>query len=171
MGIIDAALDLKGVYRRGWIEKAGISEPESVADHSYATGVIAMVLADADGLDAGRAIRMALLHDIAEAITGDITPGSMTREEKARLEHQAMETLLGGLSGKVRERCREAWQEDLEQSTPEAVLVHDADRLEMALQARRYAGDMQDGVLEEFLASSRRGITGSRAAGILREIS
>ena len=56
---------LKGLTRRGWLE-AGIKNPESVAEHSYRTAVLAMILADLQGLDAEKAIRMALLHDMAE---------------------------------------------------------------------------------------------------------
>lgn len=166
----EAALDLKNVMRQGWIDKAGIARPESVADHSYATSMITMVLADMDGrLDAGRAIRMALLHDLAECVTGDITPGQMSPYEKEKLEREAMDTILGGLPESLRRTYGEIWQEYLERKTPESVLVHDADHLEMALQARRYADRMPAEVLETFLESGRRGVSGGRTAGIIQE--
>lgn len=167
---VEAALDLKNVMRQGWIEKAGIARPESVADHSYATSIITMVLADMDdSLDAGRAIKMALLHDLAECSTGDITPGQMPPDEKERLEREAMDSILGRLPEPLRLTYGGIWQEYLERKTPESVLVHDADHLEMVLQARRYAGRMPAEVLETFLESGRKGISGSRAAGIIQE--
>lgn len=166
----EAALDLKNVMRQGWIDKAGIAKPESVADHSYAASMITMVLADMDGrLDAGRAIKMALLHDLAECVTGDITPGQMSPDEKERLEREAMDSILGRLPESLRRMYGEIWQEYLERKTPESVLVHDADHLEMALQARRYADRMPAGVLEAFLESGRRGVSRGRAADIIRE--
>ena len=167
---LEAALDLKNVMRQGWIEKAGIARPESVADHSYATSIITMALADADGsLDAGRAIRMALLHDLAECITGDITPGQMSPEEKSALERKAMDSILDRLPEPLRLTYDSIWQEYLERKTPESILVHDADHLEMALQASRYADRMPAEVLEEFLESGRKGVSGGRAAGIVQE--
>ncbi len=166
----EAALDLKNVMRQGWIEKAGIARPESVADHSYATSIITMALADADGrLDAGRAIRMALLHDLAECITGDITPGRMSRDEKDALERKAMDSILDRLPEPLRGTYDDIWQEYLERKTPESILVHDADHLEMVLQAGRYADRMSAGTLDAFLESGRRGVSGGRAAGIVRE--
>ena len=73
------AAGLKKIPRQGWIDKAGISEsvdPESVADHSnqYSVAVMAMLFGDNAKMDTCKMIRMALLHDIAESITGDLTP-------------------------------------------------------------------------------------------------
>ena len=44
-------LELKNVPRQGWKEKLEIDNPESVADHSYSTSVMSMILSDLDGLD------------------------------------------------------------------------------------------------------------------------
>ena len=68
------AAGLKKIPRQGWIDKAGISNPESVADHSYSMTVMAMMFGDNAGMDTCKMIRMALLHDIVESITGDLTP-------------------------------------------------------------------------------------------------
>jgi putative hydrolases of HD superfamily len=43
------------------------------ADHMYRMGVMSLLATDS-GVDTSRCIRMALVHDIAEAIVGDITP-------------------------------------------------------------------------------------------------
>ena len=66
IGFLRAVGRLKGLPRTGWLE-AGVKRPESVAEHSYKTAVFAMVLADLQGLDAERAMRMALIYDLAEA--------------------------------------------------------------------------------------------------------
>ena len=60
-------LELKNIPRQGWKEKLGINNPESVADHSYSTSVISMILSDLEGLNSEKIIRMALLHDLAES--------------------------------------------------------------------------------------------------------
>ncbi|MGE4650712.1 MAG: HD domain-containing protein, partial [Myxococcota bacterium] len=67
-------LELKNVPRQGWKEKLEIINPESVAEHSYSTATISMVLSDLKGLNTEKIIKMALLHDLAESIIGDIIP-------------------------------------------------------------------------------------------------
>jgi putative hydrolase of HD superfamily len=63
---------LKELKRTGWVE-SGILEPESVADHSYRTTLLAMILSDQKGLDTLKTVKMALLHDLVESVTGDLT--------------------------------------------------------------------------------------------------
>ena len=63
----------KRILRSGFVREKVIS-PESVAEHSFRTGVIAMVLSDKVGsnLNKDKLIKMALIHDIGEIITGDV---------------------------------------------------------------------------------------------------
>src|SRR3990170_2892125 len=72
---------LKATARSGWVE-AGIQKPESVADHTFRTSIICMIYSDLEGLDELRVLRMALIHDLPEAITGDLTPLKKTRGSK-----------------------------------------------------------------------------------------
>jgi len=62
---------LKKVKRSGWISWVGIERPESVADHSFRSAILAMCIADLKGLNTEKLMRMLLLHDIHEAIIGD----------------------------------------------------------------------------------------------------
>lgn len=83
--------------RTGWVRR-GIREPESIADHSFRVALFALVAssssaasAAAKTFDASRAVKVALVHDLAEAIVGDIAPGDgVPKKEKARLEQEAM---------------------------------------------------------------------------------
>ncbi|HEY0375493.1 MAG TPA: HD family hydrolase [Pyrinomonadaceae bacterium] len=68
---------LKGLERTGWMLRGIAQGAESVADHSYGVVVAAMLLADevaARGVrvDAERVLRMAVVHDWAEARVGDM---------------------------------------------------------------------------------------------------
>jgi len=81
-------LELKNIPRQGWKEKLGINNPESVADHSYSTTVMSMILSDLEGLNSEKIIKMALLHDLAESIIGDIIPDNIAKNEKVkRIDH------------------------------------------------------------------------------------
>ena len=53
----------------------GVKSPESIADHMYRMSLMGMIATFGDGtLDTNRCIKLALIHDLAEAKVGDITP-------------------------------------------------------------------------------------------------
>jgi putative hydrolase of HD superfamily len=152
-GLIDfiaAAGKLKKVSRMGWVE-CGVPDSESVADHSFRVALIALVLADLKGLDALKAVRMALLHDLAEAETGDLTPTQKYTDPEGfkHAENVAIERLLEKLPGNIRGAYRAAWQEFSGTLTDEARLVRDADKLEMVIQASEY--QKEDGDKSRFM--------------------
>lgn len=136
---LKAAGKLKRLPRTGWLE-AGIEKPESVAEHSYRTTLLAMVLADLQGQDAEKAMRMALLHDLAEAETGDLTPEQKRQKELAcmRDEDEAMTRILSTLPKPLTKRYRSLWEEYREVASPEAETAVQADKVEMLLQALEY---------------------------------
>lgn len=95
-------------------------------------------------LDISRCVQMALVHDLAEAYVGDITPyEGITAEQKRDLEEKALKTfldeMLGGPSNaQARERFKGLWEEYEARETAESRLVKDLDRLELVLQGVEY---------------------------------
>ncbi len=135
-------LGLKKVARRGWTRHA-IPEAavESVADHSYGTALLAWLLCPC-GLDLTRVMEMALVHDLAEIVTGDLTPSDGVPEQvKQRDEARALADLLAG--ARPGARGLGLLDEYQAQTTPEARFVKAMDRLDMALQSRIYERDFQ----------------------------
>lgn len=157
------ACTLKRLPRAGWLMR-GAPHVESVADHSYATTLVALALVEvlnASGvlpapLDLEKVLTIAALHDLAEARLTDL-PASAQRLIPAAVKRQAEVTALGemlaGLPGA--ERLVAAWHEFEDASTPEGRLVRDADKIEMMVQCLRYE---QTGVrsLAEFWAAMDR---------------
>ena len=143
-------LMLKTIHRKGWKENLQINNPESVADHSYSVSVMSMILADLKGLNTEKIIKMALLHDLAESIIGDITPGSMKNDDKITKENQAMKKILLNLPSKIRKSYLEIWDDYQNNSSQESNLLHDIDKLEMAFQAKFY---QEKGIPKEKLAT------------------
>ena len=90
-------LELKNIPRQGWKNKLDIMDVESVADHIYSATIMSMVLSDLQGLDTEKVIKMALLHDLAESVIGDITPDDMKSENKINIENNAMKQILENL--------------------------------------------------------------------------
>ena len=87
--------NLKKIPRKGWTTKLGISSPESVADHTFSMSTIAMVLADLQKLNTEKVLKMSLLHDIAESITGDLTPDDISKDEKLEFLRKSVTWIEG----------------------------------------------------------------------------
>ncbi|XP_060171667.1 uncharacterized protein LOC132602889 [Lycium barbarum] len=145
---------LKTTKRAGWVRR-GVNDPESIADHMYRMGVMALIGADLPGVDRDKCVKMAIVHDIAEAIVGDITPADgISKDEKSRRERAALEDmckLLGG--GSRAKEISDLWMEYEENSSLEAKVVKDFDKVEMILQALEYENE-QGKDLEEFFQST-----------------
>ena len=60
-----SVLELKNTPRKGWSDTLSISQPESVADHSFATTIMSMVLAHEKNVNVEKLMKMSLLHDLA----------------------------------------------------------------------------------------------------------
>ncbi|HSD05082.1 MAG TPA: HD domain-containing protein [Nitrosopumilaceae archaeon] len=164
--------ELKKTPRKGWKDKAGIESPESVADHSFNMAIMAMVLSDLDGMGTEKILKMALLHDVAESITGDLTPDEISKEDKTKLEKQTMQEILTNLPSSLSEKYVAIWDEYVNGYSKEAVLVHDIDRLEMALQARKYLAEGKPlDKLDVFFSSARKDIKSEKILKLLDEIS
>jgi putative hydrolase of HD superfamily len=139
MSFIKTVGKLKKLPRTGWLQTE-IEDPESVAEHSFRTTVIAMILADLRGQDTQKTMRMALLHDLAEVETGDLTPEQKGSGELsyALLEDEVMTKIILTLPKSLVERYLELWKEYHEMASPEAETVNHADKIEMLLQAIEY---------------------------------
>lgn len=130
------ALALKDVARAGWV-RVGVAHPESVAAHSWGVAWLVLVLCP-PGLDRGRALAIAVVHDLAEATVGDLTPADgVSPEAKHLLERQALEALSGALPDPS--DVVALWEEYEHGTTAEGRFVKACDKLDMALQAARYA--------------------------------
>ena len=155
----ELANKLKWIERRGWVTKVKVGEPESVADHSYLTALMCMVIAEQKGLNSKKVMKMALLHDLAESITGDYMPDDLSKNIKISKEAEAMKNILNKLPTKMHSSYSKLWKEYRSMSSREAILVHEIDKLEMALQANDYRKKGYDfELLEQFFLSAKKGI-------------
>lgn len=171
--IIDLAYRLKSITRKGWIKKVSIDvlDAESVADHSYLTALITMLLSDLEGLDTYKAIKIALLHDLAESIIGDYTPEEIDEDVKHKIEDKAMKVILDSLPDDLRISYTTLWREYLNNNSKEAVLVHEVDKLEMSIQAYKYEKMGYNKVLlREFHDSALRYIRDEYIKGLIKDL-
>jgi putative hydrolase of HD superfamily len=133
-------LELTGVLKRtpraGWVD-VGVYQPESVADHTFRTAFLCMLYADIEALDPLKLLRMALIHDLPEAVIGDLMPSQKTAETKEN-EETAINDMLGLLPKKQKENYLAVWNEYQEGKTREAKAVRQLEKIEMAIQAKEY---------------------------------
>ncbi|NJE29665.1 HD family hydrolase [Thermococcus sp. 18S1] len=143
MSLIDLFIEagnLKKLPRTGWLLR-GVSNPESIADHSYRVALITLFLADelkARGveIDVERALKIAVLHDLAEARVTDIPLTAQYYLDKGKAEKKAaMELFIKAPNPKEYFRL---WREYEEGLSLEGRLVKFADKLEMLVQALEY---------------------------------
>lgn len=125
---------LKRLKRAGWVRHS-IPDPESVADHSFRTALLAYVLVNELGVNTDKLIKMALLHDLAEALVGDITPHEAAWTHKHETEKKAMHQLTASLKNS---EIMDLWLEIEKGVTLEAKALHELDKLEMVLQTLEY---------------------------------
>src|ERR1043165_3355256 len=134
---------LKGLERTGWMLRGIAAGAESVAAHSYGVVVAAMLLGD-EVIERGvevnmeRVLRVALLHDWAEARVGDM-PRTATlyfgAEARKRAERAAFTDLVGDLdAGGLADKYNALHEDYEERASLEARLVKAADVIDLLVQ-------------------------------------
>nr|CAH8868186.1 unnamed protein product [Trichobilharzia regenti] len=121
---------LKRTVRTGWT-RYNINAPESVSDHMYRMALMASVIPrkERENLNTDRLIKMAIVHDLAECIVGDITPYcGVSKGEKLSRETDAMKHLCSLISEENGTEILNLWKEYSEQKTPEAIICKDFDK-------------------------------------------
>ena len=142
---------LKKIERTGWVTRANVQNPESVAEHTFRTAVLGLIIADIKKLDAEKVVRMCLIHDLPEAIIGDWDPIAKKKlgmDKWKEREKEAVEKIIGMLPESARKKYRDTWDEFEGMKTKEAKIVKQLDRLEMIIQALEY---LEEGYKEEVL--------------------
>jgi putative hydrolase of HD superfamily len=163
---------LKSIRRSGWISQAGIDEPESVADHSFRTTVLAMCICDLSGANAEKIIRMILLHDIHEAHTGDFdqeTKKQLGTHQVRSQQRSAIKNILSLLPPKIEGQYQALWSEFEAQETFDAILANDIDKIEMVIQALEYEKEGYDSAkLDVFWKSTESDLKTSLVQDLFR---
>lgn len=142
---------LAALPRTGWLLR-GVTDPESVAEHSLGVAVVASLLVDdlrerGVAVDGEKVLRMALVHDAAEVFTGDIPMPAKTPELKAALV-RAEDGLLASVLTPAQLAL---WREAEAGATLEARVIKAADKLQMTIKALTYVQQGR-GRLDEFFA-------------------
>lgn len=148
---LDDLIRLKRIPRSGWITYSiSKNDIETVSSHSYSVAMLALVITEIlrsgnEEVNVEDTARMALLHDLSESLTFDISKaylrylGRAGSEVKAKIERQAVSHLMSGLQN---ERVARVFRTSIEEywagESLVARIVHSADALDLLLQILEY---------------------------------
>ncbi|MBO5005698.1 MAG: HD domain-containing protein [Clostridia bacterium] len=136
---------LKNLYRQGWITKLlGMDycdKTESVADHSWSVAMLAITIIEKYNMNYNteKCIKLALVHELGEIYAGDYTPNTITKEEKHKLENEAVEKIFSDVEFK--NDFKQLWNEYENELSEEAKFIKQLDKLECIMQSVCYGLD------------------------------
>lgn len=124
---------LKSVLRSAYTTTG---QQESTAEHSWRLCLMAMVFeSEFEGLDFGKVLKLCVLHDLGEALHGDVPAVQQDQNpHKSALERADLQTLMQTLPTSVANVFMSLWEEYEGASSPEARIVKGLDKLETILQ-------------------------------------
>jgi putative hydrolase of HD superfamily len=151
---------LKNIKRKG-ITFYGVKQPDSATDHSFRMALMTWLFSRGKRINAGKAFKMALIHDICKVYTGDITPydGLLPQNKKERdkfvikwrrlplkekekryaqkfkKEYNALKRLISKLPKKLRKEIINIWLDYHQNRSSEARFVSQLDVVENLLEA------------------------------------
>ena len=133
--LLDLVLEtqmLDRIPRSGYVLR-GVADPESVTEHSWHVLFLVWMLgARIDGIDVGRAIEIALIHDLAELRIGDL-PRTSAHYFPAGAKQTAEAAAMADVLAPLPARALALYEEYQQGTSPEARLVKACDKLQLML--------------------------------------
>jgi len=174
MKILEFAKDigkLKRTKRIGWVNY-NVPSSESVAEHSFRVAMLAMVLAPSFKVNQNKAVKMALVHDVGEAVVGDIVKQFGKKKHPdikniKKREEDAFIKIFSTIDGK---EYIKLYKEYETMRTKEARFVKQIDRLEFMIQAQEYEKEHRVTFPVEFYEWSSIIMKDKRLKKLLEEI-
>ena len=133
LAFLEEAERLKNVVRSAHTTSG---KQESTAEHSWRLCLMAMAFEDElRGLDMLKVLKMCVIHDLGEAIHGDIPAiNAGMHPEKAEQEKEDLLLLMKSLDEPLKTSILELWEDYENAASPEAMAVKALDKLETILQ-------------------------------------
>ena len=131
ISFMDKIEKLKCNTRHSW---TSTDRRESVAEHSWRLCMMAFLLEeDLKGLDTQKLLTMCLIHDLGEAVTGDI-PSFLKTEKDSKVEEDAVVNLCKTLPQPQQKKFLDLFEEMNEMKTMEAKVYKGLDKMEAVIQ-------------------------------------
>lgn len=172
--LLDAG-KLKSLKRSGWVRE-GMPNPETVAEHSWRVALLAMLLGDELGVDKEKLIKMALIHDLEEAVTLDPVVQRGAKQignHKRDTEEQIVKKMVSKVSGA--EEFFNLWREQAAETSPgttrESGIIYELGKVATAWQALEYElGGADPRKLDEFWKNAHAHVKEPKLQELLKEL-
>ena len=130
---------LKNVIRTGWIDwKVKRERVESIAEHIFGVQMLALAMKSEYeyDIDIMKVMYMLAIHELGETIIGDLTQFQISKEEKEKIEHEAVHKILSSLIDG--DKIEELFLEFDAHETKEAIFAYQCVKLECDIQCKLY---------------------------------
>ena len=130
---------LKNVIRTGWKDwKVQRDRIESVAEHIFGVQMLAIAMKSEFeyDIDIIKVIYMLAIHELGETVIGDLTQFQIDKDEKEKIEHEAVHKILASLIDG--EKIEALFLEFDAHESPEAKFAYQCDKLECDIQCKLY---------------------------------
>ncbi|MFP4403292.1 MAG: HD domain-containing protein [Nanoarchaeota archaeon] len=161
-------LSLKNLKRTGW-NFLGITNKDSVSEHSFNTIMIGYILAKKENANENKVIKMCMIHDIAESRINDLNKVNQRYINHKEIEEKAFLEQINKLDKNIKEEFSNLYYELKNQKTKEAIIVKDADYLECAIQAKEFYNKGNKDAIE-WLENAETKLKTKIAKKIIKEI-
>jgi putative hydrolase of HD superfamily len=148
---------LKELNRKGWVER-NINPSETVGSHTFGVLFLVICFQMKKVSILKKALKMTLIHDLLECITGDIIPGQYEKNERVDIEKKALKKLTNVIPQNIKKEILKLFNEYNSGKTIESKLIRSCDKIDSVLQAIYYAktGRTDLSTVIEFHRSSKR---------------
>ncbi|MBI4141271.1 HD domain-containing protein [Candidatus Woesearchaeota archaeon] len=109
---------------------------ENVAEHCHRALLVGYVLAKLEKVDVQKVLTMLLVHDLPEARIGDMNLITRRYIDRDAGEKKAFDDQTEYLPDVVKKELRTAFKDFNDKDSKEAIVAHDADLLECAVEAK-----------------------------------
>jgi putative hydrolase of HD superfamily len=134
---LHVAENLKKLIRHSWLSDG---RRESVAEHTWRMSLMFLLVEPHLGIlvDAKKTLEMIIIHDIIEALVGDIPAfeqfNAETKLQKIKMETEAINEIRSTLDNETGEKFHLLWHEFENKETNEAKVANALDKLEAQIQ-------------------------------------
>lgn len=152
---------LKSLKRTGWVRE-GMPDPESVAEHTFRVCLLALFLGEELKVSVDKLLKMAVIHDIEEAVTEDLVTQRGAEDIDVH-DHESEKHIVKDLVSEASapQELYQLWKEHLGKNTKggsqEADVLYQLGKIATVWQALEYELDGADPKrLDEFWENARK---------------
>jgi putative hydrolases of HD superfamily len=150
--------------------RAGVDNPDSVAEHVMRAAQIGYILAVMEGdVNPERVASMVLVHDNGEARIGDQERVAAHYYSNKRAEKKAFKEQLKDIDSDIAKTWEKYFNEYTKKNTKEGILARDADLLELAFQVKEYIDEGHEAV-KEWIKNVKKELKSKSAKELLKDM-